>query len=137
MADEKLSNRAGVPRQKFPVGASGHAVVGRPDHLFGRQFLLPRGRLPTHVDQPGDLRDFQPCIAIQQEVAEHPQGVIIGAATLQEAKGGLQHRQLLRTQRVSTNFRVLEPLIKRLTFRGHGIPSLKVPNHGSIYLSAG
>jgi hypothetical protein len=44
---------------------------------------------------------------------------------------------LLRTQRVARNFRVLQPLIKHLTFRGHGIPSMKAPSHGSINLSAG
>ena len=117
MGNEKLSNRTGIPREEFPIGPSGHAVVRGLDDLFGRQFLLPRGGLPTHLDQSGDLRDFQPCIAIQQEVAEHPQRVIIGAATLEKPKGGLEHRQLLRTQRVPRNFRIPQPLIKRLTFR--------------------
>jgi hypothetical protein len=137
MGNEKLSNRTGIPRQEFPIGASSRAVVGGLDDLFGRQFLLPRGGLPTHLDQSGDLRDLQPCIAIQQEVAEHPQRVVILPASPEKPKGGLQHRKLMRTQRLPGDFRVLEPLIKRLTFRGHGIPSMKVPNHGRIDLSAG
>ena len=28
MGHEKLSNRTGIPRQKLPIGPSGHAVVG-------------------------------------------------------------------------------------------------------------
>ena len=74
MGQDELGDGAGIAGQQFAVGPAGHAVVGRLDRLLGRDALLVRGRGPADADQAGDLRDLEPGVAVEQEMAEQAAG---------------------------------------------------------------
>jgi hypothetical protein len=89
MGRNELGDGAGVARQQLAVGPAGPAVVRRLNRLLGRAALLTRSRRPADADQASDLRDLEPRVAVEQEMAEQAVGVVIVAAALAEGKDRL------------------------------------------------
>ena len=98
VGQDKLGDGAGIARQQFAVRPTGQTVVRGLDRLLGREALLVRGRGPADADQAGELSDFEPGVAVQQEMAEQTVGVVIVAAALPEGKGRLEQAALLGRQ---------------------------------------
>src|ERR1700732_1109705 len=88
---------------------AGQAVVGGLDRLLGRDPVLVRGRGPADADQASDLSDFESGIAVEEEMAEQPAGVVIVAAALPEGKGRLEQAALLGRKSLFGNLCLGEP----------------------------
>ena len=120
MGQDELGDGAGIAWQEFAVGPTGHAVVRGLNGLLGREALLPGGGGPADADQASDLRDLEPAVAVEQEMAEQAVGVVIGAAALAEGEGCLQQAALLWGQALFSDVRFAEPLRKRAGRDNHG-----------------
>ena len=68
MRDQELSDRPGVMCQQPAAGSTGHAMVGRLDHLLGRYVLLLRRRRSADAEDPGNLGHLQARLAVQQKM---------------------------------------------------------------------
>ena len=65
-------------------------MVGGLNGLLGRESLLPRRRRAADRQQAGNIGHRKTGLAVQEEVAEQPRRIIIGADLLAEVKGRLQ-----------------------------------------------
>ena len=92
---QELGDGPGIAGQQFAMRPASQAVAGGLDGLLGRNPLLVRGRGSAEADPARDLRDFEPGIAMEQEMAEQAAGVVIVATALPEGKGRLEQAALL------------------------------------------
>ena len=99
---------------------AGHAVVGRLDHLLGRDALLPGSGGPTEAEQAGDLGHRQPGLAVEQEMTEQAGGIIIVAGLLAVAEGRAQDRVLGGGQALGDDTGLGKPLKKGIRRGRHG-----------------
>src|SRR5205807_10507942 len=124
---EELSDGAGEAWHEFAMTAAGDAVVGSLDNLLGGEALLSGGCGATEAEQPGDGRDLQAGLGVQQEMAEQAPGEIIVTALLEKLPGRLQDSALRVGQCLLGNEAVLEPT-------GKGQP---VDRHRGLSLAEG
>src|SRR5438270_9412474 len=61
---------------------------------LGGETLLGRGGGAADAKQACDLGHLESGLAVQQEVAEQADGVVVAAAAAQEAEGGVEHGAL-------------------------------------------
>lgn len=99
------------------------------NHLLGREFSMAGRRPGANADQACDFSHLQPYAAEKQEVADDPRTGIIPVTVLEELKCCLEDCTLLIIQPIGRHLRRLQPLLKCLTFLGHGIASLVVSRY--------
>lgn len=121
---EEVGDGAGETWQEFAVGTSPQAVMGGLDHLLGGEALLSGGSGPAESEQTCDLSDRESNPAVEEEVAEESDGVIVVAAALQEGKGGVEHGALGGGQSGLGDGGVCQPTGEVRGFCGHGVPSV-------------
>jgi hypothetical protein len=125
MGQDELGDGARLAGQEFAMRSSGQAVVSRLNGLLGGQPLLLGGRGSAEADQAGDLSNFEPRVAMQQEMAEQALRIVIAAAALAEGKGRLQQAALLGRQSIGNKRCLGEPLLERTVRRCHEESSLE------------
>jgi len=88
---------------------------------------MARCRSRTDAHQTGDLGYSQSRPTVKQEVPGHPRSGIPPVPLLKKLKRRFEDRALLIAQPPRRNPCRTQPLLERLTFRGHRKPSLRVP----------
>jgi len=81
---QELGDGSGEAGQELAMGSSAEAMMGGLDNLLGGETLLRRGGGAAESQQASDGRDGQAGVAVQQEMAEQPPGVVVVAAALPE-----------------------------------------------------
>ena len=132
MLVQELSDRTGKAWQELAALAAGQPMVSGLHDLLGGQALLGgRGRT-ADTEQPPDLGHLQSGVAVQQDVAEQPRGVVIATTALAELECHVQNLQLRGGQVLLRDVRFYEPGSERLNIRAHGGPSVAAGAQDSI-----
>jgi len=126
MGKEELGDRTGMTRQQFSVRATTEVAVNLLANLLGGEFLVTKGRPGVNADQACDLGDLQSHAAVKQKVTGDARRGVVPAAPLKELKRCMKHGPLFVAQAFRPNPRPVQPLLERLTFRGHANASLAV-----------
>ena len=129
---QELSDRTGQAWQELVALVAGQALVsGLHDLLRGQALLGGRGRT-ADTEQPPDLGHLESGVAVQQDVAEQPRGVVIATTALAELEGHVQNVQLRGGQMLLRDVRFFEPGSERWNIRAHGGPSVAAGGKNSI-----
>src|SRR5438270_10814668 len=104
---------------------------------LGGETLLGRGGGAADAKQACDLGHLESGLAVQQEVAEQADGVVVAAAAAQEAEGGVQHGALGGGQRGLGDGGIFQPTGEVRGIRGHDVSSAASGDGGSVWRRSG
>jgi hypothetical protein len=124
--EQEVGDGAGIAGQKLAMGTSGESLMGSLDNRFGGESLLGGGGCPADAEQASDGGDFQSAVAVEQEMAEESDGVVVASAVLEEGEGGLEELALVGCDLGVVDVSVGEPVVEGESIRDHGRVSWKV-----------